>query len=83
MKQQHPGMDGKIVNNDVRFRNHVVQTYKGHIWDHGSSWPGGVRTQVVWIRAAAGQRRQRQPSAHLGCVDGIVPAICGPQPVTA
>jgi hypothetical protein len=24
------GMDGKIVNNDVRIRNHVVQTYEGH-----------------------------------------------------
>ena len=24
------GMDGKIVNNDVRIRNHAVQTYRGH-----------------------------------------------------
>lgn len=24
------GMDGKIVNNDVRKRNHVVMTYRGH-----------------------------------------------------
>uniref|UniRef100_A0A0D9W8Y7 CobW C-terminal domain-containing protein n=1 Tax=Leersia perrieri TaxID=77586 RepID=A0A0D9W8Y7_9ORYZ len=24
------GLDGKIVNNDVRIRNHVVQTYQGH-----------------------------------------------------
>lgn len=24
------GMDGKIVNNDVRMRSHVVQTYRGH-----------------------------------------------------
>ncbi|XP_040377053.1 cell division cycle 20.2, cofactor of APC complex-like [Oryza brachyantha] len=24
------GMDGNIVNNDVRIRNHIVQTYQGH-----------------------------------------------------
>uniref|UniRef100_A0A8R7QFA7 Anaphase-promoting complex subunit 4 WD40 domain-containing protein n=1 Tax=Triticum urartu TaxID=4572 RepID=A0A8R7QFA7_TRIUA len=24
------GMDGKIVNNDVRMRSHMVQTYRGH-----------------------------------------------------
>ncbi|XP_020595414.1 cell division cycle 20.2, cofactor of APC complex-like [Phalaenopsis equestris] len=24
------GMDGKIVNNDVRIRNHVVKSYRGH-----------------------------------------------------
>lgn len=24
------GMDGKIVNNDVRVRSHIVETYRGH-----------------------------------------------------
>ncbi|AQK73853.1 Cell division cycle 20.1 cofactor of APC complex [Zea mays] len=35
------GMDGKIVNNDVRIRNHVVQTYKGHSQEVcGLKWSG-------------------------------------------
>ncbi|KAM0831521.1 hypothetical protein ACQ4PT_065481 [Festuca glaucescens] len=42
------GMDGRIVNNDVRIRGHAVQTYPG-------AQPGGVRAQVVWVWAAAGQ----------------------------
>uniref|UniRef100_A0A804PNL3 Cell division cycle 20.1, cofactor of APC complex n=1 Tax=Zea mays TaxID=4577 RepID=A0A804PNL3_MAIZE len=34
-------MDGKIVNNDVRIRNHVVQTYKGHSQEVcGLKWSG-------------------------------------------
>jgi cell division cycle 20, cofactor of APC complex len=24
------GMDGKVVNNDVRVRSHIVETYRGH-----------------------------------------------------
>ncbi|CAO2047845.1 unnamed protein product [Urochloa humidicola] len=34
-------MDGKIVNNDVRIRNHVVQTYEGHSQEVcGLKWSG-------------------------------------------
>lgn len=34
-------MDGKIVNNDVRIRNHVVQTYEGHRQEVcGLKWSG-------------------------------------------
>ena len=35
------GMDGKIVNNDVRIRNNVVQTYHGHEQEVcGLKWSG-------------------------------------------
>ncbi|XP_072960794.1 cell division cycle 20.2, cofactor of APC complex-like [Typha angustifolia] len=35
------GMDGKIVNNDVRIRSHVVQTYRGHQQEVcGLKWSG-------------------------------------------
>ncbi|KAG0475290.1 hypothetical protein HPP92_014976 [Vanilla planifolia] len=35
------GMDGKIVNNDVRVRNHVVHTYRGHQQEVcGLKWSG-------------------------------------------
>ena len=35
------GMDGKIVNNDVRIRNHIVQTYQGHQQEVcGLKWSG-------------------------------------------
>ncbi|URE40737.1 Anaphase-promoting complex subunit [Musa troglodytarum] len=35
------GMDGKIVNNDVRVRSHVVQTYRGHQQEVcGLKWSG-------------------------------------------
>ncbi|CAN0870761.1 Cell division cycle 20.1, cofactor of APC complex [Linum grandiflorum] len=35
------GMDGKIVNNDVRIREHIVQTYKGHTQEVcGLKWSG-------------------------------------------
>ncbi|KQJ84383.1 cell division cycle 20.2, cofactor of APC complex [Brachypodium distachyon] len=35
------GMDGKIVNNDVRIRNHAVQTYHGHEQEVcGLKWSG-------------------------------------------
>ncbi|KAM0842859.1 hypothetical protein ACQ4PT_058091 [Festuca glaucescens] len=35
------GMDGKIVNNDVRIRNHAVQTYRGHEQEVcGLKWSG-------------------------------------------
>ena len=34
-------MDGRIVNNDVRIRNHVVQTYEGHSQEVcGLKWSG-------------------------------------------
>ncbi|KAJ0233248.1 WD40 repeat-containing protein [Hirschfeldia incana] len=35
------GMDGKIVNNDVRIRSHVVETYRGHTREVcGLKWSG-------------------------------------------
>ncbi|XP_038986994.1 cell division cycle 20.2, cofactor of APC complex-like [Phoenix dactylifera] len=35
------GMDGKIVNNDVRVRSHIVQTYRGHQQEVcGLKWSG-------------------------------------------
>ncbi|KAG6527215.1 cell division cycle 20.2, cofactor of APC complex-like [Zingiber officinale] len=35
------GMDGKIVNNDVRIRNHAVHTYRGHQQEVcGLKWSG-------------------------------------------
>jgi WD40 repeat protein len=35
------GIDGKIVNNDVRIRNHVAQTYEGHSQEVcGLEWSG-------------------------------------------
>jgi hypothetical protein len=45
MEQHHHDdwrMDSKIVNNDVRIRNHVVQTYEGGTLRRfvGSSGPG-------------------------------------------
>ncbi|CAM0951073.1 unnamed protein product [Alopecurus aequalis] len=38
------GMDGKIVNNDVRMRAHMVQTYRGHAAEVcGLRWSGSCR----------------------------------------
>ncbi|XBJ04229.1 hypothetical protein VPH35_023204 [Triticum aestivum] len=38
------GMDGKIVNNDVRIRDHAVQTYRGHSQEVcGLKWSGSGR----------------------------------------
>nr|VDC73974.1 unnamed protein product [Brassica rapa] len=35
------GMDGQIVNNDVRIRSHVVETYRGHTQEVcGLKWSG-------------------------------------------
>ena len=35
------GMDGRIVNNDVRIRDHAVQTYQGHSQEVcGLKWSG-------------------------------------------
>lgn len=37
----HGGMDGKIMNNDVRIRNNAVQTYHGHEQEVcGLRWSG-------------------------------------------
>jgi hypothetical protein len=70
------GMDGKIVNNDVRIRNQVVQTYEGHTQEV---------CELKWFGSGAtvGEWRQRQPSPHLGCVDGVLCPISWPQPVAA
>ncbi|KAK3227093.1 hypothetical protein Dsin_006955 [Dipteronia sinensis] len=35
------GMDGKIINNDVRVREHIVQTYRGHQQDGNLLASGG------------------------------------------
>ncbi|KAM0929055.1 hypothetical protein ACQ4PT_001877 [Festuca glaucescens] len=38
------GMDGKIVNNDVRMRSHIVQTYRGHEAEVcGLRWSGSCQ----------------------------------------
>ncbi|XP_048530023.1 cell division cycle 20.2, cofactor of APC complex-like [Triticum urartu] len=38
------GMDGKIVNNDVRMRSHMVQTYRGHEAEVcGLRWSGSLQ----------------------------------------
>ncbi|ONK80386.1 uncharacterized protein A4U43_C01F17100 [Asparagus officinalis] len=35
------GMDGKIINNDVRIRSHAIQTYQGHTQEVcGLKWSG-------------------------------------------
>lgn len=39
------GMDGRIVNNDVRIRSHIVGTYRGH------------QQEVCWLKwSASGQK---------------------------
>jgi WD40 repeat protein len=66
-------MDGKIVNNDVRIRNHVMQTYEGH-------------TQEVcglkWSRL--GQQLASESNDNLLHIwDGILCPVSWPQPVDA
>ncbi|KAJ1394638.1 WD40/YVTN repeat-like-containing domain superfamily [Sesbania bispinosa] len=57
------GMDGRIVNNDVRIRSHIVETYRGH--EHevcGLKWSasgqqlasgGNDNLLYIWDRATA------------------------------
>ncbi|XP_010540408.1 PREDICTED: cell division cycle 20.1, cofactor of APC complex-like [Tarenaya hassleriana] len=38
------GMDGQIINNDVRIRSHIVETYRGHTQEVcGLKWSGSGR----------------------------------------
>ena len=64
------GMDGQIVNNDVRIRSHVVETYRGHTQEVcGLKWSGsgqqlasGGNDNVVhiWDRSAASSNSTTQ-----------------------
>ncbi|EOA24015.1 hypothetical protein CARUB_v10017230mg [Capsella rubella] len=59
------GMDGKVINNDVRARSHVVQSYRGHTLEVcGLKWSGsgqylasGGNDNVVhvWDRSSSTQ----------------------------
>ena len=55
-------LDGKIVNNDVRVRTHIVSTYSGHTQVCGLKWSldgqqlasgGGDNIIHIWDRSAA------------------------------
>ena len=64
------GMDGQIVNNDVRIRSHVVETYRGHTQEVcGLKWSGsgqqlasGGNDNVVhiWDRSVASSNSTTQ-----------------------
>lgn len=64
------GMDGQIVNNDVRIRSHVVETYSGHTQEVcGLKWSGsgqqlasGGNDNVVhiWDRSVASSNSTTQ-----------------------
>ncbi|KAL0739363.1 hypothetical protein Bca4012_015573 [Brassica carinata] len=64
------GMDGQIVNNDVRIRSHIVETYRGHTQEVcGLKWSGsgqqlasGGNDNVVhiWDRSVASSNSTTQ-----------------------
>ncbi|CAA0405039.1 unnamed protein product [Arabidopsis thaliana] len=64
------GMDGKIVNNDVRIRSSIVETYLGHTeevcglkWsESGNKLASGGNDNVVhiWDRSLASSKQTRQ-----------------------
>jgi cell division cycle protein 20 (cofactor of APC complex) len=65
------GMDGMILNNDVRIRNNVVKTYHRRKQDVcGLEWSGSGQ------RLASGGW-QRQPSLRMGCGYGFIPEFVG------
>ncbi|WCJ27931.1 Cell division cycle 20.2 cofactor of APC complex [Euphorbia peplus] len=57
------GMDGQIINNDVRIRSHIVETYRGHHQEVcGLKWSGSGKQLAsggndnlvhIWDRSAA------------------------------
>lgn len=64
------GMDGRIVNNDVRIRSHVVETYSGHEQEVcGLKWSasgsqlasgGNDNLLYIWDRATASSNSATQ-----------------------
>ncbi|KAK6925622.1 Anaphase-promoting complex subunit 4, WD40 domain [Dillenia turbinata] len=64
------GMDGKIVNNDVRVRSHIVETYRGHTGEVcGLKWSASGRQLAsggsdnllfIWDRTAASSNNASQ-----------------------
>lgn len=64
------GMDGRIVNNDVRIRSHVVETYRGHEQEVcGLKWSasgsqlasgGNDNLLYIWDRAQASSNSATQ-----------------------
>ncbi|XP_068502462.1 cell division cycle 20.2, cofactor of APC complex-like isoform X1 [Phaseolus vulgaris] len=64
------GMDGIIVNNDVRVRSHIVDTYRGHSQEVcGLKWSasgsqlasgGNDNLLYIWDRARASSNRETQ-----------------------
>ncbi|CAN7010627.1 unnamed protein product [Brassica oleracea var. botrytis] len=79
-------MDGKIVNNDVRIRSHVVGTYRGHAGEIcGLKWSGsgmqlasGGNDNVlyscsvhVWDRSSASSRWLHRLEEHTSAVKAL------------
>ncbi|KAH7571458.1 hypothetical protein ACOSP7_014066 [Xanthoceras sorbifolium] len=64
------GMDGKIINNDVRIRDHVVETYRGHTQEVcGLKWSasgqqlasgGNDNLLHIWDRSTASSNSATQ-----------------------
>ncbi|CAI9113479.1 OLC1v1014089C1, partial [Oldenlandia corymbosa var. corymbosa] len=64
------GMDGKIINNDVRVRSHIVETYRGHHQEVcGLKWSasgqqlasgGNDNLLHIWDRSMASTQAARQ-----------------------
>ncbi|KAL6322985.1 hypothetical protein AAG906_023602 [Vitis piasezkii] len=64
------GMDGKIINNDVRVRSHIVETYRGHRQEVcGLKWSasgqqlasgGNDNLLYVWDRSSASSNSPTQ-----------------------
>ncbi|ONH95702.1 hypothetical protein PRUPE_7G086200 [Prunus persica] len=64
------GMDGRIINNDVRVRSHIVGTYKGHEAEIcGLKWSpsgqhlasgGNDNVLFIWDRSTASSNSPRQ-----------------------
>jgi len=75
------GLDGIIINHDVRFRDYIVQTYKGHTKGHtkevfGLKWsPSGQQLAsggndnllYIWDKGMA----SHNPSSHYSLLPPI------------
>ncbi|GMH22005.1 hypothetical protein Nepgr_023848 [Nepenthes gracilis] len=59
------GMDSRIINNDVRIRDHIVETYRGH-----NQEVCGLKWSASCQRLAS--RRQRQSPPYMGQTYGIL-----------
>ncbi|XP_021900197.1 cell division cycle 20.2, cofactor of APC complex-like [Carica papaya] len=68
------GMDGQIINNDVRVRSHIVETYRGHRHEVcGLKWSGSGQKLAsggndnlvhIWDRSLASSSSERQQWLH-------------------